>query len=187
MHLTPITMEEFLTNLYRFVNSFQLHSCPYLKYGHFALSSSQQGKMTHNISLTAIVWLGTLDLGLSMDRTDLLSSQFKNSNELKSKAFPKDWKLINVFENFILKSAMRRAGANPTDVEITDIINKADNDTGYLDFAVRNWSARQSIGDFLFYSIIHFQEFCTAMTERNQVKATIRLYENICVELFTYI
>ena len=25
------------------------------------------------------------------------------------------------------------------------------------------------------------------MTERNQVKATIRLYENICVELFTYI
>ena len=32
---------------------------------------------------------------------------------------------------------MRRAGANPTDVEITDIINRADNDTGYLDFSVR--------------------------------------------------
>ena len=31
---------------------------------------------------------------------------------------------------------MRRAGANPTDVEITDIINRADNDTGCLDFSV---------------------------------------------------
>ena len=42
---------------------------------------------------------------------------------------------------------MRRAGANPTDVEITDIINRADNDTGYLDFAVRicqeiNWNCQ---------------------------------------------
>ena len=46
---------------------------------------------------------------------------------------------------------MRRAGANPTDVEITDIINKADNDTGYLDFAVRISPAIN--GDFLFYSI----------------------------------
>ena len=36
-----------------------------------------------------------------------------------------------------MKSAMRRAGANPTDVEITDIINKAGSDTGCLDFAVR--------------------------------------------------
>ena len=31
---------------------------------------------------------------------------------------------------------MRRAGANPTDVEVTDIINKIDNDTGALDFQV---------------------------------------------------
>ena len=74
---------------------------------------------------------------------------------------------------------MRRAGANPTDVEITDIINKADNDTGYLDFAVRispaiNWG--------FFFILLHFKEFCTAMTERNQVKAIIRLYENICVK-----
>ena len=31
---------------------------------------------------------------------------------------------------------MRRSGANPTDVEVTDIINKIDNDTGGLDFQV---------------------------------------------------
>ena len=31
---------------------------------------------------------------------------------------------------------MRRSGANPTDVEVTDIINKIDNDTGALDFQV---------------------------------------------------
>ena len=31
---------------------------------------------------------------------------------------------------------MRRSGANPTDVEVTDIINKIDNETGALDFQV---------------------------------------------------
>ena len=34
------------------------------------------------------------------------------------------------------KAAMRRAGANPTDVEVLDIINRIDNETGYLDFPV---------------------------------------------------
>ena len=38
----------------------------------------------------------------------------------------------------LTKAAMRRAGANPTDVEVLDIINRIDNDTGYLDFPV-NW------------------------------------------------
>ena len=32
---------------------------------------------------------------------------------------------------------MRRAGANPTDVEVLDIINRIDNETGHLDFPVR--------------------------------------------------
>ena len=80
MHLTPITMEEFPTNLCRFVNSLQLQSFTYLKYEHFALSSSQQGKMTYRILFT--------DLYKSIDRTNLLASQFKNSNEPKSTAFP---------------------------------------------------------------------------------------------------
>ena len=31
---------------------------------------------------------------------------------------------------------MRRAGQNPTDTEVLDIINKMDNDTGGLDFQV---------------------------------------------------
>lgn len=31
---------------------------------------------------------------------------------------------------------MRRAGQNPTDVEIVSLINKYDNDTGYIDFKV---------------------------------------------------
>ena len=41
---------------------------------------------------------------------------------------------------------MRRAGANPTDVEVTDIINKVDNETGALDFA----------------------QFCSVMQDRNK-------------------
>ena len=69
---------------------------------------------------------------------------------------------------------MRRAGANPTDVEITDIINRADNDSGYLDFAVR---ICQEIKWGFSMILLRFKEFCTAMTERNQVKAIIRLYE----------
>ena len=32
---------------------------------------------------------------------------------------------------------MRRAGHNPTDVEVTDIINKIDSDSGNIDFQVR--------------------------------------------------
>ena len=35
-----------------------------------------------------------------------------------------------------MKAAMRRAGQNPTDVEIVSIINKYDNDSGYIDFKV---------------------------------------------------
>lgn len=35
---------------------------------------------------------------------------------------------------------MRRGGKNPTDVEVTDIINKYDNGTGYLDFQVTSVS-----------------------------------------------
>ena len=38
---------------------------------------------------------------------------------------------------------MRTAGANPTDIEVRDIINKIDNESGYLDFPVR------TIKDFL--------------------------------------
>ena len=34
------------------------------------------------------------------------------------------------------KAAMRRAGHNPTDVEVLDIINKIDDDSGSLDFQV---------------------------------------------------
>ena len=31
---------------------------------------------------------------------------------------------------------MRRAGQNPTDIEVLDIINRIDDDSGYLDFQV---------------------------------------------------
>ncbi len=31
---------------------------------------------------------------------------------------------------------MRRAGQNPTDIEVLDIINKIDDESGYLDFQV---------------------------------------------------
>ena len=35
-----------------------------------------------------------------------------------------------------VQAAMRRAGHNPTDVEVTDIINKIDSDAGNIDFQV---------------------------------------------------
>ena len=31
---------------------------------------------------------------------------------------------------------MRRAGHNPTDIQVMDIINSIDNESGYLDFQV---------------------------------------------------
>ena len=34
---------------------------------------------------------------------------------------------------------MRRAGQNPTDIEVLDIINKIDDESGYLDFQVNEW------------------------------------------------
>ena len=45
-------------------------------------------------------------------------------------------KCIKNLKKILNQSAMRRAGANPTDVEVTDIINKIDNETGALDFQV---------------------------------------------------
>ena len=55
---------------------------------------------------------------------------------------------------------MRRAGANPTDVEVLDIINRIDNETGYLDFPVT------LIIDLTYTILGNFcQEFCYVMSE----------------------
>ncbi len=37
-----------------------------------------------------------------------------------------------------LQYAMRRAGQNPTDIEVQDLINKIDNGSGTMDFEVSN-------------------------------------------------
>ena len=37
---------------------------------------------------------------------------------------------------------MRRCGHNPTDIEVADIINKVHDDSGSIDFEVRNMSMR---------------------------------------------
>jgi Ca2+-binding EF-hand superfamily protein len=37
-----------------------------------------------------------------------------------------------------LQYAMRRAGQNPTDIEVQDLINKIDNGSGTMDFEVIN-------------------------------------------------
>ena len=39
-------------------------------------------------------------------------------------------------ERSYVQGAMRRAGQNPTDVEVLDILNRIDDNTGYLDFNV---------------------------------------------------
>ena len=45
-------------------------------------------------------------------------------------------KEFKIFLYSCLKAAMRRAGHNPTDVEVLDIINKIDDESGSLDFQV---------------------------------------------------
>ncbi|XP_023327987.1 calmodulin-1 [Eurytemora carolleeae] len=57
-----------------------------------------------------------------------------------------DWGHNGKIKYSSLQAAMRRAGQNPTDVEVLDIINKIDDDSGCLDF----------------------QEFCYIMTEQNK-------------------
>ena len=44
--------------------------------------------------------------------------------------------MYDLWTVFPIQAAMRRAGQNPTDVEIVSLINKYDNDTGYIDFKV---------------------------------------------------
>merc|ERR1719273_1053771 len=48
------------------------------------------------------------------------------------KAF--DWNNSGKISYSNLQAAMRRCGHNPTDIEVSDIINKIHNDTGSLDF-----------------------------------------------------
>ena len=53
---------------------------------------------------------------------------------------------------------MRRAGQNPTDIEVLDILNRIDDNTGYLDFKVIN------VPGYL-NSMSSMQEFCYIMRE----------------------
>ena len=57
------------------------------------------------------------------------------------------WCLTNYMIS-LPKAAMRRAGANPTDVEVLDIINRIDNETGYLDFPV-SWKEEFGISELI--------------------------------------
>ena len=45
-----------------------------------------------------------------------------------------------------LQYAMRRAGQNPTDVEVQDMINNIDDGTGTLDFQVKNPTGVEVLG-----------------------------------------
>ena len=45
-----------------------------------------------------------------------------------------DWNRNGKISHGSLQCAMRRAGINPTDVEVHDMINKIDNGSGVLDF-----------------------------------------------------
>ena len=56
----------------------------------------------------------------------------------------------NILPNFFpiqeLQYAMRRAGQNPTDVEVQDMINNIDDGTGTLDFQVKNPTGVEVLG-----------------------------------------
>ena len=52
-----------------------------------------------------------------------------------------------------MQGAMRRCGHNPTDIEVSDIINKIHNDTGSLDFEV---GAESPTGDA--YSLYYIKK-----------------------------
>ena len=67
--------------------------------------------------------------------------------------------------NFV-QLRLRRAGHNPTDVEVTDIINKIDSDSGNIDFQVRLLSV--SPHSSTLSSALFFQAFCSVMQERSK-------------------
>ena len=50
--------------------------------------------------------------------------------QVMSEVLRKKWK------KWVLKAAMRRCGHNPTDIEVSDIINKIHDDSGSLDLEV---------------------------------------------------
>ena len=54
--------------------------------------------------------------------------------------------------NVCMQGAMRRCGHNPTDIEVSDIINKIHNDTGSLDFEVGTETSKQG---YLFTAVLH--------------------------------
>ena len=50
--------------------------------------------------------------------------------------------------NNVVQLWLRRAGHNPTDVEVTDIINKIDSDNGNIDFQVSHFTLLSSASQY---------------------------------------
>ena len=70
------------------------------------------------------------------------SFDWTNSGRISYGSLKVQWDIMHhYFVSFILflKAAMRRCGQNPTDIEVSDIINKIHNDSGSLDLEVKNY------------------------------------------------
>ena len=73
---------------------------------------------------------------------------------------------------------MRRAGANPTDIEVMEIMNKIDDESGFFDFPV---SIDKPFWGFVFIFTWNLEEFCYLMTSAVREDAELELKETFRV------
>ena len=112
------------------------------------ISSLDAGPSSHQPSLTTHQKMSRRPL-ISVSRSDDSRRHYKeafsafdwtNSGRISYGSLKVHWNITrpSFYHQFcfLLKAAMRRCGQNPTDIEVSDIINKIHDDSGSLDLEV---------------------------------------------------
>ena len=123
------------------------------------ISSLDAGPSSHQPSLTTHQKMSRRPL-LSVSRSDDSRQHYKeafsafdwtNSGRISYGSLKVHWNITrpSFYHQFcfLLKAAMRRCGQNPTDIEVSDIINKIHDDSGSLDLEVTL--------EFLFFTLVN--------------------------------
>ena len=74
---------------------------------------------------------------------------------------------------------MRKAGANPTDIEVMEIMNKIDDESGSFDFPVS--ISASGVWSLIFSFSLLLEEFCYLMTRAVKEDAELELKETFRV------
>ena len=90
-----------------------------------------------------------------------------------------------------LQYAMRRAGQNPTDVEVQDMVNKIDDGSGTLDFndfvLVMGEKSKESSKSNTFLTTIHSTILnCSVKNIKNQTKGRLHIEELLDTRRWTW-